>query len=259
MGQRFGAQSVAELYRFRPPYSEEVFTLLRELRADRTPVVLDAGCGPGKIARALALEVERVDAVDVSAAMIEVGRSLPNGDHPALHWLCSSIEEAPLRPPYGLAVAGASFHWFAADRTLELLADVLEPGALFIVLAGDGAWKAPWADAEQEVMIEFVTQMEGERPTWHPSDIEETRLLDSEGFELRGHRVTAPDPFEQSVDDYVACQHSRATLTLEAMGAELASEFDAALAKVLAPHARNGLLTYDRRTRVEWGVPHGVR
>jgi hypothetical protein len=71
--------------------------------------------------------------------------------------------------------------------------------------------------------------------------------------------VTAPDPFEQSVDDYVACQHSRATFTLEAMGAELAGEFDVALAEVLAPHARNGLLTYDRRTRVEWGVPHGVR
>ena len=116
MGQRFSARSVAEFYRFRPPYSEEVFSILHDLRCNQTPVVLDAGCGPGKIARVLAPMVERVDAVDPSASMLDVGRSLPNGAQPNIQWVRGTIEEAPLCPPYGLAVAGASFHWFAADR-----------------------------------------------------------------------------------------------------------------------------------------------
>jgi len=37
--------------------------------------VLDAGCGPGSIARALVQEVDRVDAVDVAARMIAAGNA----------------------------------------------------------------------------------------------------------------------------------------------------------------------------------------
>ena len=108
-------------------------------------------------------------------------------------------------------------------------------------------------------MIDFVTQMDGKRPTWVPVDLEEVRLLDNPCFEPKGERVTAPSPFEQSIDDYVACQHSRATFTFDAMGPSLAAEFDEALARALAPHAHDGQLRYDRRTRLEWGVPQEAR
>ena len=67
--------------------------------------------------------------------------------------------------------------------------------------------------------------------------------------------MTAPVSFEQSVEDYLACLHSRATFTLEAMGTQLAREFDTAAAEVLTPHARSGRLSFSQRTRIEWGFP----
>ncbi|MBV9278962.1 MAG: class I SAM-dependent methyltransferase, partial [Chloroflexi bacterium] len=67
-------------------------------RGDRVPgeprrrdprVVLDAGCGTGDVARPLAPLVDRVDAVDISAGMIERGRRLPGGENPAITWICA--------------------------------------------------------------------------------------------------------------------------------------------------------------------------
>ena len=63
----FKARTVAEYYVHRPAYSAEVYETLLRLVLDSVPVVLDAGCGPGKIARGLVEQVQRVDAVDFSA------------------------------------------------------------------------------------------------------------------------------------------------------------------------------------------------
>lgn len=255
LGRRFRAASVAELYRYRPRYSEEVFAVLGELLKGQPSAVLDAGCGPGKIARELVGRVERVDAVDASAEMIEMGRSSQNGHHPALRWLHAPIEEAPLQPPYGLVTAGASFHWFDADLVLPRLAAVLAAGGFLALIEGDAAWKPEWADAERELMIDFVGRMTGKRPGGSRGSLEEGLLLDHPRFERIGMRVTAPCAFEQAIDEYIACQHSRATFTPEAMGVRLATEFDQALRDVLVPHADDGRLHFDVRTRIDWGLP----
>ena len=64
------------------------------------------------------------------------------------------------------------------------------------------------------------------------------------------------DPrFEQSVDDYLGCLHSRQTFCLEALGGELAREFGERIRSMLAPHTREGRLRYTVRTRIEWGRP----
>ena len=68
----FRYPSAAASYHYRPPYPVETLDLLALLAA--RGAVLDAGCGPGDLGRALAPGVERVDAVDVSAAMIAAGR-----------------------------------------------------------------------------------------------------------------------------------------------------------------------------------------
>ncbi len=255
LGARFGAASVAELYRHRPPYGDAVYARLLELLEGRRRVVLDCGCGTGKLARPLAPRVERVDAVDPSADMIRVGRALAGGEQPRLRWIESRIEEADLAPPYGLATAGASFHWFDTERVLSLLAETLEPGAFLVLVDGDAPWRPPWAQAEHELYMDFASRLRGERVCWTQVDLEQVRVLEHPRFELCGEHVTGPDPFEQSVADYVACQHSRATFTLEAMGPELARDFDRALLGLLEPHARDGRLLLQRRTRMEWGRP----
>ena len=88
-GERYGAvfrdQSVVEHYGLRPPYPAETFEVLASLAVDGARLggtVLDAGCGPGDLARPLAARVSRVDAVDVSEPMIALGRSLPGGEAP---------------------------------------------------------------------------------------------------------------------------------------------------------------------------------
>jgi SAM-dependent methyltransferase len=75
---------VAAAYHARPPYPDEVFGLLGRVLVDEPRIVLDLGCGTGVIARQMAPIVERIDAVDISAAMIDEGRQATGGDHPAI-------------------------------------------------------------------------------------------------------------------------------------------------------------------------------
>src|SRR5438034_6220833 len=81
--QQFQDQSVVDVYHLRPPYPEEVFSLLARLVDPDCRRMLDVGCGTGDIARRMAPRVEHVDAVDLSAAMIAKGKRLAGPDAPA--------------------------------------------------------------------------------------------------------------------------------------------------------------------------------
>jgi len=76
LGRRFSAERMAENYLFRPPYPAEVYELLLELMRGHPQVLLDAGCGTGKITLGLIDRIDRADAVDPSEAMLRVARSL---------------------------------------------------------------------------------------------------------------------------------------------------------------------------------------
>src|SRR4051794_37408975 len=91
----FEDPAVVASYHTRPPYPEEVFSLLAGLLAGRPGPVLDLGCGTGIIARRLVEHAERVDALDVAPAMLAEGKRLPNGDHPRLRWMLGRAEDAP--------------------------------------------------------------------------------------------------------------------------------------------------------------------
>ncbi len=108
-------------------------------------------------------------------------------------------------------------------------------------------------------MIDFVTRMEGRPPNWKRDPIEQRRILRHPRFALQGEVVTRPARVEQTIDSYIACQHSRSIFAPGVMGAQLASEFDAALREVLLPHADGDQLVYECRTKLEWGsvLPDG--
>ena len=69
----FTYPGVASAYQYRPPYPDLVFDVLTGLIADAPKTVLDLGAGEGALARPLAARVDQVDAVDISAAMVEEG------------------------------------------------------------------------------------------------------------------------------------------------------------------------------------------
>src|SRR5688572_25907174 len=106
MAATFEDASVAAAYRCRPPHPAQTFEILTSLIRDTPRTVLDLGCGDGLIARPLTPLVDRVDAVDISAAMVAEGRRRPGGDHPNLRWIVGAAETAPLSPPYALITAG---------------------------------------------------------------------------------------------------------------------------------------------------------
>ena len=95
----FNLESVARTYHLRPPYPEGLFATLAELIVDQPRTLLDLGCGPGDLARNLVHAAERVDAVDVSLAMIERGRAMAHGNHANLRWIHARAEDAQLHPP----------------------------------------------------------------------------------------------------------------------------------------------------------------
>jgi hypothetical protein len=69
-GAQFSDPSIASAYRVRPPYPDEVYTFLDRLIGNAPRVILELGCGLGEIARRLAAQTARVDAVEPSHAML---------------------------------------------------------------------------------------------------------------------------------------------------------------------------------------------
>ena len=104
-----------------------MFERLLALGVDPPHVVLDAGCGTGAVARALASSVARVDAVDPSHAMLREARRLSAGIT-NVPWIHGAMEDAPLQPPYSLIVAAGSLHWMQLDVVPPRFAASLTPG-----------------------------------------------------------------------------------------------------------------------------------
>src|SRR5277367_4875739 len=105
LGRRFSAERMAANYLFRPPYPPEVYDTLLELMRGHPRVLLDVGCGTGKITLGLIDQIDRADAVDPSAARMRVGRGRPAAHSAQIRWIHGGIEDAQLKPPCGLIVA----------------------------------------------------------------------------------------------------------------------------------------------------------
>lgn len=131
----FAEEAVVDHYHLRPSYPEETVEVLAGLAGGGT--VLDLGCGPGELTRRLAPQVERIDAVDVSAPMIECGRGLPGGDAVNLRWLVGRAEEIAWDPPYTLALAADSIHWFDWEVLLPRVAGALAPAGVLALVHRD--------------------------------------------------------------------------------------------------------------------------
>src|SRR5205807_1204562 len=132
------------------------FDILTKLIVDEPRALLDAGCGPGELARYLVDFVERIDAVDVSLPMLAKGKTLPGGDSPKIRWLHGRIEDVPLTPPYALIMAGQSLHWMDWDVVLPRFQQVLTPHGRLVIL-GPEEQPAPWDDPLLVIVKRYST------------------------------------------------------------------------------------------------------
>lgn len=254
---QFQDEAIADAYYARPSYPDEVFDILLELLAGATHpsrAVLDLGCGTGDIARPLAKRLAalappgRVDAVDQSRAMIAHGRAQPGGDAPNLTWITGAAEDAPLRPPYALVVAGESIHWMAWERIFPRLRAVLAPGAPLAIVER-GELPAPWQARMLELIVAYSTNHE-----FQPYDL--LHEITRRGlFTLAGQRRTRPLPVTQRVDEYIEALHSRNGFSRDRMPPERAAELDDQLRDLLAPYASGEMLTFAVEGALFWGRP----
>lgn len=247
---RFKNRSLAETYALRPPYPEEMYEILLSLLGESRGKVLDVGCGPGKIARALVNHVDSVDAVDFSQEMIRVGKSLVNGDHSNLRWIRGPVETVKLYPPYDMVTAGASIHWMEWCVVFPRFKEVLTTDGHLVIIDGDRPIESPWHDAELSLIHKYSTNRHHE-----PIDLIQ-ELVDRGHLRLIGDKWTQPVNFSQSLTDYVQSFHSRESMSKEHMGQKNAKAFDAELSHVLSDFVDDkGFLTFHLEARVTWGRP----
>lgn len=149
------------------------------LRGDE--VVLDAGCGSGKVTAMLVDLVPsgRVYAVDVAPSMVEHTR-LALGERVTAY--CQDLTELSLPEPVDAVFSNATFHWISDHPKLfAALAATLKPGGQLVAqcggfgnidgfrviadeVAGSGEfapyfteWKGPWNYARADVTAERLS------------------------------------------------------------------------------------------------------
>lgn len=155
----------------------ETWTLSQLLGDCRGLAILDAGCGDGFHARRLlAAGAARVAGIDVSPAMIELGREQERAQPRGIQYVCCAAEDLPdLLCGAGFDVVLASYllHYAADIETLERmcqrLCNALAPGGRLVALVenpdqqpADYAGYAPYGFDKQAV----VPRCEGSRITY---------------------------------------------------------------------------------------------
>lgn len=245
---QFQDAAIVAAYPTRPPYPAEVCEILAVLITTEPRVALDVGCGTGDVARRLAPQMVRIDAVDVSSRMIAQGKALPGGDAPNLRWIVAAAEDAPLEPPYSLITAGESLHWMDWPVVMPRLRDALAPGA-YLAIVERGEERSPWSEALLGLIVRYTTNRD-----YQPYNL--TSELESRGlFTKVGEQRTRSVPFEQPVEDYIESIHSRNGFSRDRMPPEDAEVFDAGVRELVAPHAHDGILRLQISAVAVWGVP----
>jgi SAM-dependent methyltransferase len=253
LAREFGAQfedrSIASMYHHRPPYVSEVFDLLLELMPAEPRRVLDLGCGTGDVSFGLAPYVDSIDAVDPSAAMLEVARSRAQRIKAEIHWIHSTAEEFELVGPYDLVVAGESLQWMDWYHVLPGCQEALCPGSFLAVVSGREFVDVPWGAELRQIIPKYSTNR-----LYRARDL--IVELTSRGlFEEVGRKETSLVPYAQTIPDYVESIHTMNGFSRQRMDPAAAAEFDDAVRRLASPHARDGVYHGFVRSRVVWGKP----
>jgi trans-aconitate 2-methyltransferase len=149
-------------------------------------VVLDAGCGSGKITIELARRVPNgtVYGVDVAPSMVEHTREAL-GDRATV--LCQDLTELSLPEPVDVTFSNATFHWIGDHEALfAALHRNMKPGSRLLAQCGGRGNIDSFRRAADEVALRepFAPYFADWRRPWNYASAEETeqRLL-AAGFE----------------------------------------------------------------------------
>ncbi|MEM7132437.1 MAG: class I SAM-dependent methyltransferase [Chloroflexota bacterium] len=249
----FNDDSVVAAYVNRPPYVSETFELLATLidQSSTPRAILDAGCGLGQMASGLLPYAERIDAVDISAAMIEASKQLSCGTDPRINWIEGGIEKVDLQPPYSMIVTAASLHWMPWEITLPRFAQVLSQNGYLAIVEGRSA-KDAWADELSPLFARY--SMNRDFQPYNMLTIA-TELEEHGLFQQVGMLEAKPKPFRQSLDAWIEAIFSRNGFSRERMDAEQAAEFEQQVRNVLIKYCPDGIVEQAIGSRIIFGKP----
>lgn len=245
----FADVDVARAYRHRAAYPPELTSRLARL-AKRHARAIDLGAGPGKIAIPLADHFKEVLAVDPAGAMLAQGRDIDAGRHPNIRWIESAAEDLTM-PACDLAVAGASVHWLDPAIVFPALKTALGAEGVLAIVDGDSPFAAPFETDYLALITGWIGRM-GE--IYDGGDLRAHVTAHESWMDVQG-RETLGAIHRQSVGAFIESEHSRETWARSRMGEAQAAEFDAALRRLLTPHARLGVIEYTVQTTLTWGRP----
>jgi trans-aconitate 2-methyltransferase len=171
-----------------------------ELRGDE--IVLDAGCGSGRVTEELVKRLPdgHVIAVDGSEAMIAKARERLGA---RVSYLVSDLSDLQVQEPVDLVFSTATFHWIVDhDRLFQRLRSALRPGGRLVAQCGGAGNVAEHAAAIREVAArpQFASHLAGLAAMWNFATPDATEgKLRAAGFEetrcwLAPKPVTPPDP-----------------------------------------------------------------
>lgn len=248
-GKIFDDDDAARCYAFRPAYPPDLFDMLLQRVRGRSKL-LDLGTGNGKIAGALAPHFAQVTAVDPSRTMLDAARCVwPLVKN--IDWVCGPAEDAPLAGPYDLVTAGASIHWMDPAIIFPKLRKCIADDGLIAIIVGDLASDPQW----QEEWTEFVQRWAARLGDPNSPDVWHRNYAAHESWMTEMAKATFAQQVTQSVDDFVECQHSRASWARHRMGEAASGAFDAEIRDLLAPFTLDGKVTYPVATNLTTGRP----
>jgi SAM-dependent methyltransferase len=251
-GTIFKDPDVVTAYRYRAPYPADTFKVLASLITDEPKTVLDAGCGTGEIARYLTPFVGRVDAVDFSSPMLELGKELPGGDNDNINWINEAIEEVSPNRVYSLITTGFSLHWMDRGIIFPRFKEMLTPNGYVAVVYNVFA-VPPW---ERDLSKIISTYSEAEPP--RSCDLIK-ELVEIGLFVKHGSTDTEPVAFEQSIDNYIEHFHSRSDLARVKIGTKAAASFDRELTELLSRFVTGEVIRTELHATIVWGLPLNPR
>jgi trans-aconitate 2-methyltransferase len=158
---------------------------LERLPLSADEVVLDAGCGSGRVTAVLAdrLPRGRVYGVDASEAMVEHARAAL-GDRALV--LCQDLVELELPEPVDAVFSNATFHWIHDhDRLFAALHRAMKPGARLVAQCGgrgniDEFRIAADAVASEALFASYFAKWK--RPWNYAGPVETAERLERAGF-----------------------------------------------------------------------------
>ena len=249
-GASFKSQKVVDHYPYRPPYPSDVYEKILDL-SPATRCLVDLGCGEGKVARPMTEFFDQVVAVDPSASMLQLGKSLPKGNAENITWIEAVAEDAVLPDTVDVVTFASSIHWMDPSKLFSKLRKSVGADHILAIIQGDEPFEPRWHSDWREFLGKWVPALTGQ-----PLDSKHwlaSRSRHLEHIEVIHSCDYLSKPVKQSVNDFVLCQHSRDTFAIPRLGPRLA-DFRKELVTLLQPYADPlGQLEFQVKTHLTIG------